>query len=72
MDEILTHVQSSQTASAQTTVNGLTLHAEKLVGQENENQEWGYEDAEAVIDEGDFDDTGEGAGVEGDLDMEED
>lgn len=70
MDEILTHVQSSQTISAQPALNGLTSHTEEVVFEENHN--WGYEDADAIVDEGDFDDTGEGAGVEGDLDMEDD
>ena len=80
MDDILTAVKSSLSES-HPTVNGTSeggnaaqaLQAESTVYTEYEEEytqdaeQWEY-DANEVV----FDDTGEGAGVEGDLDMEDD
>lgn len=71
MDEILSHVQSAFTSlSATATSDSQTpgTHFMDLVSNEN-SEPWDYPEAdEEVI----FDDTGEGAGVEGDLDMDDD
>ncbi|KAF9468606.1 RNA polymerase Rpb4-domain-containing protein [Collybia nuda] len=74
MDEILSHVQTTlASSSASATLDGQTpgAHFMDLISDEN-GEPWDsltYPDAdEEVI----FDDTGEGAGIEGDLDMDDD
>lgn len=57
--------------------NGITKHAADATASENivmitENDDTWDEDADAVYDEELYDDTGAGAGVEGDLEMDED
>lgn len=73
MEEILAHVQTTTAPSVPgvTTVNEQTDFSERIIYEENQDWASGYEDAEAIADDGDFDDTGEGVGVEGDLDMED-
>ncbi|KAF5319978.1 hypothetical protein D9611_011043 [Ephemerocybe angulata] len=77
MDELLENIQTIQgTSTVAAPVNGVSEGAQII--QEGEGvATWanpgGFEeDADAVYDEDMFDDTGEGAGVEGDLDAEED
>ncbi|KAF8158426.1 RNA polymerase Rpb4-domain-containing protein [Crassisporium funariophilum] len=75
LDEMLGLVQSSLTTSDSNAakVNGITggtTASQAVIVQDN--QQWLDEDADAVYEEDMFDDTGEGNGVEGDLDMEED
>lgn len=62
--------------SKTTTANGITEHVPNANASENivminENDTWD-EDADAVYDEELYDDGGAGAGVEGDLEMDED
>ena len=74
IDELLGHVQESLTQSNSDTVksngiNGaLSVQHGSLIVEEGH---WDL-DADAPYEEDMYDDTGEGAGVEGDLDMEED
>lgn len=78
MEELLTHVQSSVDLSA--TVNGQVRAAsdnfvfvEQDTGNASGFYDTGYDDdADGMADDVEFDDTGEGAGVEGDLDMDDD
>ena len=73
IDEMLSHVQESlvnpDTTSKPNGINGV-LSAEQgsIVLEEDQ---WDL-DADAPYEEDMYDDMGEGAGVEGDLDMEED
>ncbi|CAA7261533.1 unnamed protein product [Cyclocybe aegerita] len=83
LDEIVGYVDASLTASAsasnvKTNVLGPTQSGADVMTVEStgailveENSHWD-EDADAIYDEEYFDDTGGGAGVEGDLEMEED
>ena len=70
IDEILGHVQQSLTQSKPNGING-TLSQQGLGSIIVEEDHWDL-DADAPYEEDMYDDTGEGAGVEGDLDMEED
>jgi hypothetical protein len=67
MEEVVSHVQASLVLdeTGMTTVPALTMRP--TAGQSGD---WGDEDL--VYPEDDFDDKGEGAGVEGDLDMDDD
>ncbi|KAJ7269640.1 RNA polymerase Rpb4-domain-containing protein [Mycena rebaudengoi] len=67
MEEVVSHVQASLVLdeTGMTTVPALTIRP--TAGQSGD---WGDEDL--VYPEDDFDDKGEGAGVEGDLDMDDD
>lgn len=74
MDEILTHVQSSLSVASASTINGKVAHASEdqdgiFVLEEKSMHIEGYHGYHEDID---FDDGGEGIGVEGDLDLEED
>ncbi|PPQ84276.1 hypothetical protein CVT25_013214, partial [Psilocybe cyanescens] len=77
IDEILGYVEASvPSTSKTTTANGITEHVPNANASENivminENDTWD-EDADAVYDEELYDDGGAGAGVEGDLEMDED
>jgi hypothetical protein len=69
VDEILGHVKQSLTRSHSDTIKAaLSLQQDSLIVEEDH---WDF-DADAPYEEDMYDDTGEGAGVEGDLDMEED
>ncbi|KAH9480382.1 DNA-directed RNA polymerase III subunit RPC9 [Psilocybe cubensis] len=82
IDEILGHVKASipsidKTDPAAVTTNGIKDHAADAASSENivmitENDDTWDDDADAVYDEEVYDDTGAGAGVEGDLEMDED
>lgn len=75
MEEILTHVQSSgatAAASAPQTIRMDSVHDDDVVLIEEDSWRHNSEDADGIIDEDMFDDTGEGAGVEGDLDVDDD
>lgn len=80
MDDILTHVQTSLHAPAiQHDTNGFANGNQPSNGNaSNVEETWdGYDenadgDIEAIVNDTQFDDTGEGAGVEGDLDMDDD
>lgn len=74
MEEILTHVRSSTATAAASASQSIgmgsvddVVHIEEDSWQHNSG-----EDADGIIDEDMFDDTGEGAGVEGDLDVDDD
>ena len=74
IDEILGHVQESLIQSNSNTVksNGINgALSEVQQGSLIVEDHWDL-DADAPYEEDMYDDTGEGAGVEGDLDMEED
>ncbi|KIK06229.1 hypothetical protein K443DRAFT_674514 [Laccaria amethystina LaAM-08-1] len=76
MEEILTHVRSSTATSAasalQTTRIDSVYDDDVVHIEEDSWQHNSGEDADGIIDEDMFDDTGEGAGVEGDLDVDDD
>ncbi|KAG6861008.1 hypothetical protein C0995_005028 [Termitomyces sp. Mi166 len=77
MEEILTHVESSLGAPAPPTtaeLSSLAQYPDKLSGHHTSFLEdpLNYTEPDEVYQEIVFDDTGEGVGVEGDLDMEED
>lgn len=77
MEEILTYVQSglSSVPPPPTTDNSSDLHPTALVLDEPSALDGSLvypEDVHAHYEEFVFDDVGEGAGVEGDLDMEDD
>jgi hypothetical protein len=77
MDEILSHVQSALTSpSATATSDGQTPSAyfmdvvSRVSGENDERRDsLAYPEVDEEVA---FDDTGEGAGVEGDLDMDDD
>ena len=77
MDEILALVQTSIGPPAPASnVNGrIDSSSEQVAPQPVEQLEWnvfGYDDdVDAIGEEEQFDDVGEGAGIEGDLEMEE-
>jgi hypothetical protein len=74
IDEILGHVQESLMQSNSDTVKPNGINGALSVQQGSlivEEDHWDL-DADAPYEEDMYDDTGEGAGVEGDLDMEED
>jgi hypothetical protein len=78
MDEILSLVQTSIGPPApERNVNGqINSLPEQVVLQPVEQSEWnvfGYDDddVDAIGEEEQFDDTGEGIGIEGDLEMDE-
>ncbi|TFK70533.1 hypothetical protein BDN72DRAFT_766293, partial [Pluteus cervinus] len=84
MEEILDHVRTSidkkvpqqlaatSTAPAVTTADSIALFGEEIV-YGDQDAEWnGFDYDAAGVDEHIFDDHGEGIGIEGDLDMEED
>jgi len=76
IDEILERVQESLTQSHSDTINshGINGALSESVQQGSlivEQDHWDL-DADAPYEEDMYDDTGEGAGVEGDLDMEDD
>ena len=70
MDDILSSVKSSLTTAI--TVNG--AHSQQIMGSiSNDPLSYTKVEEEAYVQEEIvFDDTGEGAGVEGDLDMDDD
>ncbi|EAU86205.1 hypothetical protein CC1G_03416 [Coprinopsis cinerea okayama7 len=70
IQEIAEATQGAPAAAATTAVNG-TTHMQLDETTWTNPADFG-DDADAVYDEEMFDDTGEGAGVEGDLDVEED
>jgi RNA polymerase Rpb4 len=76
MDDLLQAIQDasgSLSISTNPIVNGAEAHIDTSRIETNEEPTAVFaNDAEAVYDEEMFDDTGEGAGVEGDLDQEED
>ena len=76
IDEILEHVQASLTPQSNSDtvqksngMNGVPLAQQGSIIVEED--QWDL-DADAPYEEDVYDDTGEGAGVEGDLDMEDD
>ena len=77
MDEILAQVQTSVGPPALTNnVNGqIDLLPEQIPPHTTEQLEWNVfsydDDVDAIGEEEQFDDTGEGAGVEGELEMDE-
>jgi DNA-directed RNA polymerase subunit F len=74
IEEILGHVKESLTQSHSDTINSHSINGAPSVQQGSlivEQDHWDL-DADAPYEEDMYDDTGEGAGVEGDLDMEED
>ncbi|KAG6821244.1 hypothetical protein H0H93_002354 [Arthromyces matolae] len=73
MEEILTHVESNLAAAAPTTNLNAAESTFTVVDGTNVEGDLYPDAAEEVYHEDIvFDDTGEGAGVEGDLDMEDD
>lgn len=83
MEGLLERIQSTQgdissSGSAGTAaaagVNGIVGEGPQVIGSvswDNPTDDFG-EDADAIYDEEMFDDTGEGMGVEGDLDVDDD
>ena len=74
IEEILGHVKESLTQSHSDTINSHGVNGAQSVQQGSlilEQDHWDL-DADAPYEEDMYDDTGEGAGVEGDLDVEED
>ena len=74
IEEILGHVKESLTQSHSDTINSHGINGALSVQTASlivEQDHWDI-DADAPYEEDMYDDTGEGAGVEGDLDMEED
>lgn len=74
MDELTERIQEIQ-ATATPQVNGVVVEEPKLeegAASWNNPAADGFGEEDAVYDEEMFDDTGEGAGVEGDLDVEDD
>jgi len=74
IEEILGHVKESLSQSHSDTINSHGVNGALSVQQGSlilEQDHWDL-DADAPYEEDMYDDTGEGAGVEGDLDMEED
>ena len=74
IDEILGHVKESLMQPHSDTVDSHGINGALSVQQSSlivEQDHWDL-DADAPYEEDMYDDTGEGAGVEGDLDMEED
>jgi hypothetical protein len=76
MDDVLTHVRSSLSAPAAATIATQTASATDTaliyVDDQWETYVDADVDAEAAVNETVFDDMGEGMGVEGDLDMDDD
>ncbi|KAK2465286.1 hypothetical protein APHAL10511_002640 [Amanita phalloides] len=74
MDEILSLVQTTIGPPASAT--GLNEESHPLVPEQSGYPEWTLfnydDDVDAIGEEEQFDDTGEGTGIEGDLEMEED
>ncbi|KAF8895221.1 HRDC-like protein [Infundibulicybe gibba] len=74
MDEILAHVKASVGHPSKTTTNGAPTTASAIgdiiIGEVD--QQWEGLDPEFYEEDILFDDTGEGAGVEGDLDLDDD
>ena len=74
IEEILGHVKESLTQSQSDTIDSHGINGTLSEQQGSlivEQEQWDF-DADAPYEEDMYDDTGEGAGVEGDLDMEED
>ena len=74
IEEILGHVKESLTQSHLDTIDSHDINGAPSLQQGAlivEQDHWDL-DADAPYEEDMYDDTGEGAGVEGDLDMEED
>lgn len=72
MNEILTHVQSSLSEAPASSGTGLAYEVTDL-GHDDDGTFVMEEDyTQAYHEEITFDDTGEGTGIEGDLDVEED
>jgi hypothetical protein len=74
IDEILGHVQKSLAQSNPDTIKSNGINGVPSMQQGSvivEDDQWDV-DADAPYEEDMYDDTGEGAGVEGDLDVEED
>lgn len=74
IEEILGHVKESLTQSHSDTIDSHGINGALSVQQGSlivEQDQWDF-DADAPYEEDMYDDTGEGAGVEGDLDVEED
>ncbi|KIL67759.1 hypothetical protein M378DRAFT_196791 [Amanita muscaria Koide BX008] len=79
MDEVLTLVQSSLNTPVATAANGQVESHEPAVHQQiiaepidDENDWTTFDDIDAIGEEEQYDDTGEGTGIEGDLEMNED
>lgn len=76
MDELLEAIQAIQASTSATGLNGVAMDTgteEGGVSSWRNSAAGGFgDDADAVYDEEVYDDTGEGVGVEGDLDAEED
>ena len=74
IDEILGHVKESLTQPPSDAIKSNGINGAQSMQQDSlivEEDHWDF-DADAPYEEDMYDDTGEGAGVEGDLDMEED
>ena len=75
LGDILGHVEGSLVPAAGAMKNNSVNEASEITSTSaivvGEEQHWD-DDADAVYDEEYFDDTGTGAGVEGDLEMDED
>ncbi|KAF5360461.1 hypothetical protein D9756_004951 [Leucocoprinus leucothites] len=71
MDSILTTVETSLSTKP-TTANGTRDRAKQPLFLKDTVGAWDDVDADAIIDDLDFMDHGEGAGIEGDLDVEDD
>ncbi|PFH54023.1 hypothetical protein AMATHDRAFT_45046 [Amanita thiersii Skay4041] len=76
MDTVISLVQSSLTPAVTTTLNGQPRHTtiiEPIIDPEIEQHDWdAFCEEDAIGDDEQFDDTGEGAGIQGDLEMDED
>jgi hypothetical protein len=72
MDDILSCVKTSLVDPPTDSVQEVIIEQIQEQNVEGLSDADGETDDAAVVDEMVFDDTGEGAGVEGDLDMEED
>ncbi|KAJ3560818.1 hypothetical protein NP233_g10584 [Leucocoprinus birnbaumii] len=74
MDSILSTVQASLSEKPKSTtqVNGTTKKDKQPLFLKDPSGGWDDVDADAIIDDLEFVDHGEGAGIEGDLDLEED
>lgn len=73
LDSILSRVKSSlsMTISTQSTVNGMSRKDKEPLFLQDTTGGWDDIDADAIIDDLEFMDQGEGAGIEGDLDVED-
>lgn len=77
MEDILSEIKTSLVPTSTSNGVGSSSHANYKTSAGADSWDLGYPDVdadfvEAPVDDMVFDDTGEGAGVEGDLDMDDD